>query len=62
MPSHGLGNIGTAMLFEPFLLEQKGRVQQTPSCERPFATTPLGGGKSILSEKTLPGALFNAEA
>ena len=30
-------NTGTAMLCEPFLLEQKGRVQQPPSCERPFA-------------------------
>jgi hypothetical protein len=27
----------TAMLFEPYLLEQIGRVQQPPSCERPFA-------------------------
>jgi len=28
---------GTAMLFEPHLLEQMGRVQQTPKCERSLA-------------------------
>jgi len=37
---------GTAKLFEPFLPEQKGRVLQPPSCERPFAL------KNRPSEKT----------
>ena len=40
----------TAMLFEPYLLEQIGRVQQPPSCERPFASPPTAG-KIDLSEK-----------
>jgi hypothetical protein len=33
----GRDNLGTAMLPESYLLEQIGRVQQPPSCERPFA-------------------------
>ena len=31
------GNLGMAMLFEHFLLEQKMRVQQPPKCERSLA-------------------------
>ena len=34
----GKDNLGTAMLPESYLLEQIGRVQQPPSCERPFAS------------------------
>jgi len=31
------GNIGTAMLFEPYLPEQIGRVQQPPKMRETFA-------------------------
>jgi len=35
------GNIGTAMLFEPYLPEQIGRVQQPPKMRETF-TGPAG--------------------
>jgi hypothetical protein len=50
----GRDNLGTAMLSESYLLEQIGRVQQPPSCERPFASRQ--GRENRTSEKTDRGS------
>ena len=52
MPVERSDNTGTAMLFEPFLLEQKGRVQQPPKMRKTVAGPrySIVGAKSTSSE------------
>jgi hypothetical protein len=45
------GNLGMAMLFEPYLLEQIGRVQQPPKMRKISGVSPAGGQKRTEREK-----------
>jgi len=49
----GRDNLGTAMLSEPYLLEQIGRVQQPPKIRETFAGPK---GKSDLREQIARGS------